>query len=75
MLELDFCNDCDVLWSDDHNYIFLVKEVVSWETFYFILPFVHLLSYSHLVIYSFILSDEEQHVSTPSELTFLTIRW
>jgi hypothetical protein len=24
--ELDLCNDCDELWSDDHNYIkFLIK--------------------------------------------------
>jgi hypothetical protein len=48
---LDLCNNCDELWSDDHNYIkFLIKlaSLVKLGVIYFIL-----LSLSHPCSYPF----------------------
>jgi hypothetical protein len=36
---LDFCNDCDKLWSDDHNYIkFIIKidSLIKFGVVYFL---------------------------------------
>jgi hypothetical protein len=34
MIELGLCNDCDRLWSDDHNHIKLLIQIYSLVKFW-----------------------------------------
>jgi hypothetical protein len=43
MFELDLCNDCDRLWSDDHNHIKLLIQIYSLVKFWGISIFFYYL--------------------------------
>ena len=50
MIELLLCNECNVLWSDDHNDIGFIIKLVSWVNSVLL---YHNLAISHSFIYAY----------------------